>query len=237
METIEAKDIVEKIKEEICRLHPITTPRSDAENSKYTEMEIELAFFNYEGVRQTGIYFLDGNDRGKSSTSNSYRLKEYIPFGGVKDLIDFLLLEYPILLDISYEHQSFSLRFSYPSEKEEEEGISCSQVILEFRTREKDLMPVVADYLSYIVSTYYKIVSKTPTFQKRYEEYLDSNKREAINGMSYEEITLFISKLTTREIKDMLKGLDSQAFFRVYSSIKGEEVPNEQKKLMRTDEK
>lgn len=235
METIDAKDFVEKIKEEICSLHPITMPRYDDENPSYKEMEIDLAFFNHEGKHQTGIYFLDGNDRCKSSTSTSYRLKEYISFAGVKDLIDFLLSEYPILLNISFEYQSFSLRFSYRSENEEEEGISCNQVILEFRTRDKDLVPVIRDYLNYIVSTYYGLVSKTPTFQRRYEEYLDSNKRKIINAMSDEEIASFMEKLSPQDIKDMLVEMDNQYFFKIYNSIKGEEVPYEQKKLMRTD--
>lgn len=236
MEIIESKDFVTKIKEEICRLHPIQNPRENEDGSPYTEMEVVLRLaFDKDKKTTTCIYFLDGNDHGKSGTSTSYKLTEFVSFDCVKELIDFLLSEYPWMVNIYFEHQNFLIKFGYPAERELEEGITCSRIILEFNTKDKALMPVISEYLNYIVSTYYGLVSKTPTFQKRYEEYLDSNKRKIINAMSDEEIASFLEKLSPQDIKDMLVKMDNQYFFKIYNSIKGEEVPYEQKKLMRTD--
>ena len=87
---INQKDLLESIKQEILRIHPLKKPRK-YETDSYSVMEIYITFgATYDNKPLTAIGFLDGNENSRSSTSNFYRLDEYVDFAVINQLIVYL---------------------------------------------------------------------------------------------------------------------------------------------------
>ena len=208
-------DILTKIKDEICTVHPISKSRKKSKES--TVMEIYFTFgATYDNKPITAIGFLDGNEYSRSSTSTFYRLDEYINLEIVNELISYLLTEYPCISDFSLSSQSFSLSFSYPLEMETQEGISCDKIILEFNAHTKEFIPILNKYLSNILVKFTNELSQTSTFKYKYEEYCNNLKRDIINTLSSKEIEQIFKNLPVEIKREMLQNLSSQCFFKYY---------------------
>ena len=169
MSNINQKEIINKIKREIYRIHPILKPRKITEKGNTSVMEIYFNFSaTYDNIPIMVIDFLDGNENYRSSTSVSYELDVYIDFEIVNELISYLITEYPYISDFSISSLSFSLDFEYPFEMSEQKGISCDKIILEFNVYDNEFIPLLNQYLSNILVSFTEELSRTKTFQPEF---------------------------------------------------------------------
>ena len=214
---INQKDVLESIKQEILIVHPIRNPRK-YETDSYSVMEIYFTFgATYDNKPISAIGFLDGNENSRSSTSNFYRLDEYIDFEIMNQLIAYLLTEYPTISDFSLDSTSFSLSFEYPFEREEQIGISCDKIILEFRAHSMEFTNILNEYLANIAKNFTEELSHTKTFQNKYGEYCDNLQRNIIDSLSEEEIDKLIQELPHNLKRYLLKNISCSDFLKIYA--------------------
>ena len=217
MSTINQKETLNKLKQEICKSHPILNPRKNNEIKENSVMEIYFTFTaTYDDKPITAIGFLDGNEYSRSSTSTFYRLDEYINLEIVNELISYLLTEYPCISDFSLSSQSFSLSFEYSFEMGSQQGISCDKIILDFNAYNREFIPILNKYLSNILVKFTNELSQTSTFKYKYEEYCNNLKRDIINNLSSKEIEQIFKNLSVEIKREMLKNISSQCFFKYY---------------------
>ncbi len=208
-------DILTKIKDEICTVHPISKSRKKSKES--TVMEIYFTFgATYDDKPITAIGFLDGNEYSRSSTSTFYRLDEYINLEIVNALISYLLTEYPYISDFSLSSQSFSLSFEYSFEMGSQQGISCDKIILDFNAHNREFIPILNKYLSNILVKFTNELSQTSTFKCKYDEYCNNLQMNILDSLNEKEIEQMIKILPIEIKREMLKNLSSQCFFKYY---------------------
>lgn len=238
MSNINQKEILDKIKHEICRSHPILKPRKNNEINEIAVMEIYFTFgATYDDKPITAIGFLDGDENSRSSTSAFYRLDEYINLKIVNELISYLIIEYPYISDFSLSTQSFSLSFSYPLEMEDQEGISCDKIILEFKAHTKEFIPILNKYLSNILVQFTNELSQTSTFQNKYAEYCDNLQINILDSLNEEEIEQMIKLLPVEMKRRLLQELPSQYFLQFYQEKYSPEEKNLAKQLVKNETK
>lgn len=233
MNTINQKEILNKIQQEIYRIHPVKKPRSSAEKCASSVMHIYFKFgLTYDNNPITSIGFLDGNENQRSSTSTFYRLDEYINTEIVIQLIYFLIKEFPHISDFSVFSRSFSFDFQYPLEMENQEGISCDKIILELSTRDNECIQMLNNYLSNILSEFTNELSQTQTFQNKYNEYCNDLQKNIINSSNDEEIEQIIRRLPIGMKRELLKSVPSQSFLQFYYDCENQDEKHYQKKIV-----
>ncbi len=214
---INQKDLLESIKQEILRIHPLKKPRK-YETDSYSVMEIYITFgATYDNKPLTAIGFLDGNENSRSSTSNFYRLDEYVDFAVINQLIVYLLTEYSTISDFSLYSTSFSLSFEYPFENKEQEGISCDKIILEFNAHSREFTNILNEYLANIMKSFTEELSNTEIFQRKYSEYCDALQRNIINSLNDEKIDKLIQELPHNLKRYLLRNISSSDFLKFYA--------------------
>lgn len=226
-------EILNKIKNEIYRIHPVTNPRKN--NEIKSVMEIYFTIGETINNSFTTIKFLDGDEYSKSSTPTFYKLDEYINLEIVNKLIYYLLVEYPYINDLSISSMSFSLSFIYPFEMENEEGISCDKIILKFNTRSYEFIPILNNYLTNILLTFTNELSQTQTFQDKYSEYCNHLQKSILDSLSEKEIEQMIKILPIEIKRKLLKTLSSQYFLQFYQNYYNDETSP--KKLIKSEKK
>lgn len=232
MNIIKQKEILDKIQHEICRVHPIKKPRSSDKTCTSSVMKIYFTFgVTYDNKPITAIGFLDGNENQMSSTSPFYRLNEYINTEIVIQLISFLVEEFPYISDFSICSRSFSFDFQYPLEMENQEGISCDKIILDFRARDGECIQMLNNYLSKILSEFTDELSQTRTFQNRYNEYCNDLRKNIIDSSNDEEIEQIIRRLPIEIQRKLLESVPSQYFLQFYYDFQNQDDNHYQKKI------
>lgn len=230
MDTINQKEILNKIQNEICRVHPVKNPRSSVKTCASSVMQIYFKFgITYDNKPITAIGFLDGDENQRSSTSTFYRLNEYINPEIVIQLISFLVKEFPYISDFSIFSRSFSFDFQYPLEMENQEGISCDKIILEFSARDSECIQILNNYLSKILSQFTDELSQTRTFQNKYNEYCNDLRKNIINSSNDEEIEQIIRKLPIEMKRELLESVPSQYFLQFYYDFENQHEKHYQK--------
>lgn len=220
--TINQNDILNKIINEICRIHPIKNPRKS--DTTYSEMEIYFTFGKCENSPVTAIGFLDGNDKQKRTTSTRYRLNEYIAPEIVSQIIAYLIKEFPYISDFSVYSRSFKFDFQYPLEMENQEGISCNKIILEFSAQDNKFVQILNTYLSNILLEFTDELSQTPTFQYKYNEYCKNLQNDIIDSLNDDEIEQLIINLPIGIKRILLKGISYKYFSQVYSDTQSQDI-------------
>lgn len=232
MHTINQKEILDKIQHEICRVHPIKKPRSSDKTCANSVMQIYFTFgVTYDNKPITAIGFLDGNENQRSSTSTFYRLNEYINPEIVIQLISFLVEEFPYISDFSICSKSFSFDFQYPLEMENQEGISCDKIILEFSVRDSECIQILNNYLSKILSEFTDELSQTQTFKNKYNEYCNGLQKKIINSSNDEEIEQIIRRLPLEMKRKLLESVPNQYFLQFYYDFQNKDDNHYQKKI------
>ncbi len=99
---------------------------------------------------------------------------------------------------------------------ENQKGISCDKIILEFNAHTKEFIPILNKYLSNILVKFTNELSQTSTFQYKYEEYCNNLKRDIINTLSTKEIEQIFKNLPVEIKRKMLQNFSSQYFFKYY---------------------
>lgn len=236
MSTLNQKTILDKIKHEIYRIHPILNPRKNNEIKGNSVMEIYFTFgATYDNKPITAIGFLDGDEHSRSSTPTYYQLDEYINIEMVDQLISYLIIEYPYISDFSLSSQSFSLNFEYPLEMKNQEGISCDKIILEFNAHTKEFTPILNQYLSNILVQFTNELSQTPTFQYKYAEYCNNLQISILDSLNEKEIEQMIKILPVEIKKGLLQNLPSQYFLQFYQEHSHQEEKVLSKQLIKNE--
>ena len=236
MSTINQKEILNKIKDEICKNHPISNPRKNNEIKEVYVMEIYFTFgATYDDKPITAIGFLDGNEYSRSSTSTFYRLDEHINLEIVNELISYLLTEYPCINDFSLSSQSFSLSFSYPFEIKDQEGISCDKIILDFNAYNREFIPILNKYLSNILVKFTNELSQTSTFQYKYAEYCNNLQINILDSLNEKEIEQMIRILPIEIKRGLLEKLPSQYFLQFYQEQYSQKETTALKQLIKKE--
>ena len=225
---INQDEILNKIKNEIYKIHPITNPRKNNEIKSVMEIYFTIGE-TYDNMPITTIKFLDGDEYSKSSTSTFYKLDEYINLEIVNKLISYLLVEYPYINDLSISSMSISLSFIYPFEMENEEGISCDKIILKFNTRSYEFIPILNNYLINILLTFTNELSQTQTFQDKYREYCDNLQKNILDSLNEKEIEQMVKILPIKIKRKLLNNLSSQYFLQFYQNYYHNDWVNSQK--------
>ncbi len=233
--TINHDEILNKIKNEIYKIHPVTNPRKNNEIKSVMEIYFTIGE-TYDNIPITTIKFLDGDEYSKSSTPAFYKLDEYINLEIVNKLISYLLVEYPYINDLSISSMSFSLSFIYPFEMENKEGISCDKIILKFNTRSYEFIPILNNYLINILLTFTNELSQTQTFQDEYSEYCNHLQKSILDSLSEKEIEQMIKILPNEIKRKLLKTLSSQYFSQFYQDYYHNDEVNS-KKLIKSEKK
>ena len=236
MSTINQKEILNKIKDEICKNHPISNPRKNNEIKEVYVMEIYFTFgATYDDKPITAIGFLDGNEYSRSSTSTFYRLDEYINLEIVNELISYLLTEYPCISDFSLSSQSFSLSFEYSFEMGSQQGISYDKIILEFNAHTKEFIPILNKYLSNILVKFTNELSQTSTFQYKYAEYCNNLQINILDSLNEKEIEQMIRILPIEIKRGLLEKLPSQYFLQFYQEQYSQKETTALKQLIKKE--
>lgn len=234
MNTISQNEILEKVQHEIFRVHPIKKTRSSDKTCTSSVMHIYFTFgVSYDNKPITAIGFLDGNENQRSSTSTSYRLNEHINPEIVIQLISFLAEEFPYMSDFSICSRSFCFDFQYPLEMENQEGISCDKIILEFRARDGECIQMLNNYLSRILSEFTDELSQTRTFQNKYNEYCNDLRKNIINSSNDEEIEQIIRRLPIEIKRKLLESVPNQYFLQFYYDLQNQDDNHYQKKIVK----
>ncbi len=217
MEIINQKELLDKIKYEICKMHPILNPRKNNEAEVLSVMEIYFTFgATCDNKPITAIGFLDGDEHARSSTLTYYKLDEYIDLEMVNEIISYLIIEYPYISDFSLFSKSFSLSFNYSLEMEEQEGISCDKIILRFNAHTNEFVPILNKYLSNILVQFTDELSRTSTFKRKYAEYCNNLQNNILDSLNEKEIEQMIKMLPVEMKRGLLRELPSQYFFQFY---------------------
>ncbi len=215
MITINQNEVLDKIKNEIYKIHPILNPRKN--NEIKSIMEIYFTFQeSYDNKKITTIGFLDGNEYSRISSSTTYKLDEYIDFKIVNQIISYLISNYTYISNFSINQTSFSLTFECPFEMRNQEGISCDKIILKLNARDKEFVSVLNQYLINILFQFTNELSQTQTFQYKYIEYCNSLQKKILNSLNDSEIEQMIQMLPIEKKRELLKKLQSQYFLQFY---------------------
>ena len=238
MNDINEKEIVDKIKTEIHRIHPILNPRKITERGNKSVMEIYFSFSaTYDNIPIMFIDFLDGNENYRTSTSVSYELNKFIDFERINELISYLITEYPHISDFSISSLSFSLDFEYPFEMSEQKGTSCDKIILEFNVYDNEFIPLLNQYLTNILVSFTEELSKTKTFQHKYTEYCNKLQKSIVDSMNNEEINKIVNLLPIQIKRELLQTLPSQYFLQFYQEHSHQDEQKLSKKLIKKENK
>ncbi len=215
MITINQSEVLDKIKNEILKSYPILYPRKNNEIKSIMEIYFTFTITN-DNTPVTTIGFLDGNEYSRVSTPITYKLDEYIDYEIVNQLISYLIINYPSISGFSIFPLSFSLNFEYPFEMENKEGISCNKIILKFNVRDKELIPILNQYLTNILVSFTKELSQTQTFQYKYNEYCNNLQRSILDSLTEEEIEEMIKMFPIEMKRELMKKIPNQYFLKFY---------------------
>lgn len=217
-------EIFDKIKEVIYKLHPVTKPRINSWEylcncTKKPEMAICFNFYiDNDNSTKTQVMFLDGTESAKQSTGDIYIVNSALSEETIGKVILFLLSEFPYINSLDQCGSGFEIIFNLGLENEEQEGISCSKIYVQFETHPilyKDFKQLFRNYLEFIVDSFYIEVSKTPQFMNAYKNYSDKIKREIIGSLSYEELHTFIKIIDEKNLRLLLSNIDNSYFFKL----------------------
>lgn len=221
---IKETEVFEIIKDVVYDLHPVKQPRIDfweyvGSGIKKPEMDILFYFYrDFDDSIKTQITIMDRFGISKNYTQKDYLIDSSISEETIGKLITFILSEFPYMLSLHQQAGGFEINFSLGAEHEEEQGISCSKINIEFDTHPKlyeSFRKLFRDYLEYIVNTFYGAVSNTADFKEAYKKYSDKIKMEILDSLSYEELKKLINLIDEKRLRMLLSDIDNDYFFEL----------------------
>ena len=225
---IRNEDFVDSIKNIIGLLHPYKEPRRDFEEKNYNllpQMGIELYLCdNDAGNIETQVMFLDGNNYAKSSIDTSYFVNGIISTENIKELIDFLLDNYPIISNFNYYGNNLSIDFVYDLADSLKYGINCEKISLNITSRMNELSYIIYCYYKYILETYYYKLGAVLQKNDNYRQAIEEIKNELIDKMTCEEMLAVISMFSKEKLQNILNSIDSETFINKYYSKANEKI-------------
>ena len=237
---IKDSEIFEKIKEVIYGLYPVKKPRLDSWEylctcTKKPEMAITFYFYkDDDGSTKTQVMFLTGTESVKHGISTVYVVDSKLSKQTIGKLISFILLQFPYMRSLHQNGSGFEMNFNLGLENEEQEGISCNKIDIQFETHPKfygEFKDLFRNYLEYIVDTFYVAVSKTPQFISSYKKYSDKIKKETIESLSYDQLQKFTKLIDEKILRILLSNIDNDYFFELCNTFQKENETTKKKIL------
>lgn len=136
MKITNEKEVTRIIIDLINKLHPVKTPRIDLNipSFKRPATDIIINLVEEENLPYTFINILDGTQSFKESIEKGKILiSNYLDNNTLKELMDFLFLNFPIIYNFNVNENSISLDFSFSKNNDflKKSGISLENINLE----------------------------------------------------------------------------------------------------------
>ena len=231
MEIRNEKEISEKIIGLINELHPVKTPRIDLDmpSFKRPSSDIIINLIEEDNVPHTFISILDGTENFKQSVPNGNILTDaFLDINTLKEIIDYILANFPVIYNLSVNDYSISLAFSFSKNSDflETPGLSLENINLEISIKDLKLQKKLKEYLIFILSTYCAELKQTPYWQENIEKY----KKKIFFEMEYEYIMDFVSRLSEEEIRKLLVNITNERFIEIMNDMISKETKLERLK-------
>ena len=231
MEITKEKEILERIISLINELHPVKTPRIDLDmpSFKRPSTDIIINLIEEDNVPHTFISILDGTENSKQSVPNGNILTDaFLDINTLKEIIDYILANFPLIYNLSVNDYSISLAFSFSKNSDflKTPGLSLENMNLEFSIRDLKLQKKLKEYLIFILSTYYAELKQTSYWQETIEKY----KKKILFEMEYGYIMDFVSHLSEEEIRKLLVKITNERFIEIINNMISKEIKLERLK-------
>ena len=224
MKLTNEKEVTRIIIDLINKLHPVKTPRIDLNipSFKRPATDIIINLVEEENLSYTFINILDGTQSFKESIEKGKILiSNYLDNNTLKELMDFLFLNFPIIYNFNVNENSISLDFSFSKDNDflKKSGISLENINLEINISDLKLNHKIKNYLLFILNTYHKELNHTSFWQENMQKY----KEKLIFEMEYKYIMDFLSYLNEDEIRKLLGNINNERFIEIINNINSKE--------------
>ncbi len=231
MEITKEKDIAERIINLINELHPVKTPRIDLNmpSFKRPSTDIIINLIEEDNMPHTFISILDGTENLKQSVPHGNILTDaFLDINTLKEIIDYLLANFPVIYNLSVNDYSISLAFSFSKNSDflKTPGLSLENMNLEISIRDLNLQKKLKEYLIFILSMYHAELKQTPYWQENMEKY----KKKILFEMEYGYIMDFLSHLSEEEIRKLLLNISNERFIEIMNNMVTKETKLERLK-------
>lgn len=225
MKITNEKEVTQIIINLINKLHPVKTPRIDLNipSFKMPATDIIIYLVEEDNLPYTFINILDGTQSFKESIEQGKILiSNYLDNNTLKELIDFLFLNFPIIYNFNVNENSISLDFSFSKNKDflKTPGLSLESLNLEININDLKLKHQLTNYLLFILNTYHKELNQTSFWQENMQKY----KEKLIFEMEYKCIMDFLSYLNEDEIRKLLGNINNERFIEIINNINSKET-------------
>lgn len=225
MKITNEKEVTQIIIDLINKLHPVKTPRIDLNipSFKMPATDIIINFIEEDNLPYTFINILDGTQSFKESIEQGKILmSNYLDNNTLKELIDFLFLNFPIIYNFNVNENSVSLDFSFSKNKDflKTPGLSLESLNLEININDLKLKHQLTNYLIFIMNTYYNELKQTSFWQENMQKY----KEKLILEMEYKFIMGFLSHLNENEIRKLLVNINNERFIEIMNNMNSKET-------------
>lgn len=225
MKITNEKEVTQIIINLINKLHPVKTPRIDLNipSFKRPATDIIINLVEEDNLPYTFINILDGTQSFKESIEQGKILiSNYLDNNTLKELIDFLFLNFPIIYNFNVNENSISLDFSFSKNKDflKTPGLSLESLNLEININDLKLKHQLTNYLIFIMNTYYNELKQTSFWQENIQKY----KEKLILEMEYKFIMGFLSHLNENEIRKLLVNINNERFIEIMNNMNSKET-------------
>lgn len=225
MKITNEKEVTQIIINLINKLHPVKTPRIDLNipSFKMPATDIIINLVEEDNLPYTFINILDGTQSFKESIEQGKILiSNYLDNNTLKELIDFLFLNFPIIYNFNVNENSISLDFSFSKNKDflKTPGLSLESLNLEININDLKLKHQLTNYLIFIMNTYYNELKQTSFWQENMQKY----KEKLILEMEYKFIMGFLSHLNENEIRKLLVNINNERFIEIMNNMNSKET-------------
>lgn len=225
MKITNEKEVTQIIIDLINKLHPVKTPRIDLNipSFKMPATDIIINLIEEDNLPYTFINILDGTQSFKESIEQGKILmSNYLDNNTLKELIDFLFLNFPIIYNFNVNENSVSLDFSFSKNKDflKTPGLSLESLNLEININDLKLKHQLTNYLIFIMNTYYNELKQTSFWQENMQKY----KEKLILEMEYKFIMGFLSHLNENEIRKLLVNINNERFIEIMNNMNSKET-------------
>lgn len=225
MKITNEKEVTQIIIDLINKLHPVKTPRIDLNipSFKRPATDIIINLVEEDNLPYTFINILDGTQSFKESIEQGKILiSNYLDNNTLKELIDFLFLNFPIIYNFNVNENSISLDFSFSKNKDflKTPGLSLESLNLEININDLKLKHQLTNYLIFIMNTYYNELKQTSFWQENIQKY----KEKLILEMEYKFIMGFLSHLNENEIRKLLVNINNERFIEIMNNMNSKET-------------
>lgn len=225
MKITNEKEVTQIIIDLINKLHPVKTPRIDLNipSFKMPATDIIINLVEEDNLPYTFINILDGTQSFKESIEQGKILiSNYLDNNTLKELIDFLFLNFPIIYNFNVNENSISLDFSFSKNKDflKTPGLSLESLNLEININDLKLKHQLTNYLIFIMNTYYNELKQTSFWQENIQKY----KEKLILEMEYKFIMGFLSHLNEDEIRKLLVNINNERFIEIMNNMNSKET-------------